>query len=210
MSKSYLNSTIYEEPDPILEPEIPGYSSSMPYILDHILSQVPMPNCLGQLASFTLDDLNEAQFLPREDTWASHMPTPKFQLSKSEQQNEQSYQGQSPNRRYECRYKCGEAFGHRRNKRRHEGFSCKNVNRKLVVRCTFGQCKKTFRRPDGLTKHMTGVHKTCTLCTEEGPRTFKTSDEVTKHKLVSHKIPLRKTSGSGSSDTCSSTEFPDV
>jgi hypothetical protein len=200
-----INLTPYERSLPDTAPETSCHDSFMQHLPDHAFPLVAMPTSIEKPPSLTLNDFHLTPLRPKNNTSPIPMPRSPLQFLGDEQHNEQDPPTQFSNGRFQCRYNCGISFVQRRNKARHEIFHCRSREKTLVMRCKFGQCTKTFRRPDALTKHMTGVHKICTLCTEKGLMTFKTSDEVRKHKLVSHNVPLRKGSGSGTSDTCSST-----
>jgi hypothetical protein len=85
---------------------------------------------------------------------------------------------------------CGKDFTNVRNQRRHAEHNCPKLENKTIIGCWFPSCRATFGRPDGLIKHVTAVHKLCTICQLK----CNTATEVADHKLDVHGIPKRSSS----------------
>jgi hypothetical protein len=89
---------------------------------------------------------------------------------------------------------CKSSFTDRKNCYRHEKFSCDRATMARpaqYIQCTRSRCRQSFKRPDGLVKHMTTIHKTCTKCLV----TFESPEAVRLHKQNDHHVPSRTPSG---------------
>lgn len=99
---------------------------------------------------------------------------------------------------YKCKH-CGRSFTVERNKNRHEESSCPDLPDDQKKQHTCAECnnESKFSRSDGLTKHITDVHRKCTRCLDEHgtSQVFNSSDEIKKHKRDSHRVPIRNASG---------------
>ncbi|KAH7386874.1 hypothetical protein DE146DRAFT_635651 [Phaeosphaeria sp. MPI-PUGE-AT-0046c] len=99
---------------------------------------------------------------------------------------------------YKCKH-CGRSFTVERNKTRHEESSCPNLpdDQKKQYSCAECNSISKFSRSDGLTKHITDVHRKCTRCLDEHgiSEVFSSINEIKEHKRDCHRVPIRNASG---------------
>jgi hypothetical protein len=181
---NFLNSIVYSEPKdmPATPPLFP--CSQMPYMPNIALPALPMVDYLQNMTGAPDNHIDFPRHI-QGNTYPNLAPRPSLA----------SPVDRILPRRSSCNMscgRCGNRLSNARNRRRHEEYSCIELRQKKVIPCTFGNCDQRFCRPDGLIKHMTQVHKACTICSA----VFEKKSEVTDHKRMIHRIPKRTSSGS--------------
>lgn len=194
---TWLDDTIFSDPVPLYGPSAPLCASMIGHIPFYQPVVASEPDYTWGLPSLPLrNTTNAGRYTSRTSPSDAGVDVKlASQTGGEDEQKDASLRMRSPTGKkiFHCSVRgCDSSFTDRKNRHRHQQFSCDRASMARPARnikCT--QCRQSFKRPDGLVKHMTTIHKTCTTCSV----TFESSDAVKVHKQNDHLVPSRTSSG---------------